>query len=386
MNEQELLDRIAQLEGREAVIAIENARLFNELEASNREVSEALEQQTAMAEVLAVIAASPADLDTVLPELAAAAAKLCQADSVVITHGSNEVRRVWKTGLGHFTLQGRPSEDPADRVPGGVAFSTNRPVLLSGPIDSWAAEFPRTAEEFRDAGVTECCLLAVPLRGAEGPVGAVVVRRHNAVPFTDRHVAIVETFASQAVIAIENARLFNELQESNANLTATIEEQKATGEVLEVISRSPTDLQRVLDDIVERAARLLDSYFAVIQQLVDGELMGVTVISNGQPGKGTLALPMRRSGFVGFPSEVAVRERRTVHTFGGPDAVEDLPQRRALRFRQARLAAEALDVAIRLPGIELPDVDQLVPLRLHEANAELLIRCRRRRLTEEPAD
>ena len=64
------------------------------------------------------------------------------------------------------------------------------------------------AKEFRDADVTECCVLAVPLRGAEGPVGAIVVERRNAVPFTDRHVAIVETFASQAVIAIENARLF----------------------------------------------------------------------------------------------------------------------------------------------------------------------------------
>jgi len=232
---------------RQAAIAIENARLIGELRERNRDVSEALELQTVMAEVLGVIAGAPADLDTVLPQLAAAAAKLCEAQSVVITHGSKDTRRVWRTDDGYHTLEGIPSEEVADRLPGGVAYATNRPVRFAGPVDTIALEYPRAAEQLRQRGASEWSVLAVPLPGAEGPTGALVVSRDNAIPFTDRHVAILETFADQAVIAIENARLFRELEERNADLAAT-------ADVLRIVSQFSTDLTDVLEAVVSRAA------------------------------------------------------------------------------------------------------------------------------------
>jgi GAF domain-containing protein len=266
----------------QAVIAIENARLFNELEERNREVSEALELQTAMAEVLEVIAGAPADLDAVLPQLAATAAKLCEAETVIITHGSSDVRRVWSTDGGYTTLEGLPSDDPADRVPGGVAFLTNRPVRWAGPLDAMTDEFPRSAAQLRELGVSEWSVIAVPVPGGGGPAGAIVVSRKNAIPFTDRHLAILETFANQAVIAIENARLFNELEARNREVSEALDQQTATSEILRAISSNPGELRSVLQSLVQIATRMSDSYAATIN-LLHGDELEMTVATDMFP-------------------------------------------------------------------------------------------------------
>ena len=209
-----LLERFAD----QALIAIENARVFNELQQCNRDVSAALELQSAIAEVLGIIAGAPAELDNVLPQLAAAAEKLCEAEFVMVAHGSSDTRRVWRSDVGHLTLAGHPSVGPDDRMPGGVAFATNRSVRIAGPIDVIAEAYPRAAAQIRTRGASAWSALAVPLPGPGGPVGSIVVSRDSATPFTDRHVSILETFADQAVIAIENARLFNQLQAKTQEL------------------------------------------------------------------------------------------------------------------------------------------------------------------------
>jgi signal transduction histidine kinase len=239
----------------QAAIAVETARARRELAQRNREVTEELETQTVMAEVLEIIAASPSDLDAVLPQLAAAAARLCEADSVVVSHGAKGVpARAWKTGVGNVSV---PSSGLGRGLPGVRAIATNAPVRFAGPVDAWASDYPDTASMLRTSGYAQAAFLAVPLRGDAGPLGTIVVGRYNAVPFTDRHVAILETFASQALIAIENARLFDELQDS-------LERETASADILRIISQSPGELERVLTVIGDAAKRLCEAEHVAI--------------------------------------------------------------------------------------------------------------------------
>src|SRR5262249_27283064 len=151
-------------------------------------------------------------------------------------------------------------------------------------------------------------------------IGALVIRRPRSEPFTDAHVTLIQTFADQAVIAIENARLFQELQASNQELTTALDRQTATGEVLEGISHSPTQLQAVFDAIVQSAARLLAAEDAVLYRVEGAEL--VVSAGSGPGADRWTAWPRRRWSLqADRPPTHAVRERRNVHI---PD-VRDLP-------------------------------------------------------------
>ena len=169
-----------------------------------------------MAQVLGIIAASPSDLDAVLPQLAGAAARLCDAASVVVAHQ----KRIWVTGVGHTAM----SRSGVGRgVPGIRAIATNAPVRYAGPIETWANEYPDAASMARAAGRRRLRCWQFPCVAMRVRCQAIVVNRYNAIPFTDGHVAILETFASQALIAIENARLFDELQARNHEITEAVE-------------------------------------------------------------------------------------------------------------------------------------------------------------------
>jgi GAF domain-containing protein len=252
----------------QAVIAIENVRLFDEVQARTEELQESLQQQTATADVLKVISRSAFDLQTILDTLVESAARLCEAEMAFIHRREGEQYRAaatfgfapefWAFMQSHPITAGRGS------IAGRVALE--RRVIQ---IEDVAVDPEYTLRQATSLA-RQHTTLGVPLLREEELIGVIVLARQRVEIFTEKQIALVATFADQAVIAIENARLFDEVQARTRDLTESLQQQTATADVLKVISRSAFDLQTVLQTLVESAARLCDADKATITRQKDG--------------------------------------------------------------------------------------------------------------------
>jgi GAF domain-containing protein len=238
----------------QAVIAIENARLLNELR-------ESLQQQTATADVLKVISRSTFDLQAVLDTLVESAVRLCEAERGLLFRRDGEIYK--SVAYYNYSREFREFHE-SHPIPPGRGTAVGRMTLEGKAVQivDLLSDPEYTFTEAQKLGQGRA-ILAVPLLREANPVGALALQRTEPRAYSGKQIELVETFADQAVIALENARLLSELRES-------LQQQTATADVLKVISRSTFDLQTVLQTLVESAARLCDADKATITRQKDG--------------------------------------------------------------------------------------------------------------------
>ena len=247
----------------QAVIAIENARLLNELR-------ESLQQQTATADVLKVISRSTFDLQPVLETLTESAAQLCDAEIAAIIREKGDAYS-WATSYGLTPGSAEALMATSLTMKPGRATVVGR-VLQDGKTVHLPDVLMDPEYQALDAQqvVGYRAILGVPLMRAGAPIGIILLMRRLPKPFTDKQIELSETFADQAVIAIENVRLFDEVQTRTRDLAESLQQQTATADVLKTISRSAFDLPTVLDALIETAARMSDADHGAITREIDG--------------------------------------------------------------------------------------------------------------------
>src|SRR6266498_2358325 len=294
--------------------------LRRDLQARNRDLTEALEQQTATSEVLRVISSSPTDVQPVFETILADAVRLCESHNGAIFKFDGEALQLaadYNTTPEFHAYQAfepfRPGRESAVRRVALERRLVHIPDVLADP-----ELVAYRSEPYRQEGMRS--VLAVPLLKETSLIGAIAIYRKEVRPFSEKQIALLETFADQAAIAIENVRLFKELEARNRDLTEALEQQTATGEILSVISSSPTDVQPVFDTIVKNAARLCEgSGCSVIR--FDGEMVhlvaqhNISAEAHDAMQRGYPRHPTRESAM-----ERAVLDSTVIHI---PDVRED---------------------------------------------------------------
>jgi signal transduction histidine kinase len=263
----------------QAVIAIENTRLLKELRARTDDLSESLEQQTATSEVLKVISSSPGELDPVFQTMLANATRICEANFGMMyryDHGAFHPAALLNVppALAKYVAD-RGSFLPPPGTPLDRLFRTREIIYIA---DGTAESNPGVPARLGGAR----SLVGVPMLKENELVGAIIIYRQEVRPFTDKQVELVRSFASQAVIAIENTRLLNELRARTDDLSESLEQQTATSEVLEIISSSAGELEPVFQKMLENATRVCGAKFGVMG-LFEGDTFRRVAVHNLPP-------------------------------------------------------------------------------------------------------
>ena len=367
----------------QAVIAIENTRLFEAEQQRTRELTESLEQQTAISEILRVISNSPADVQPVLDSVAEHAARICEAHVVDIAIVDNEVFRI-AASFGELGRLSKGEAAPLDRSSvTGSSIRDLQPVHIAD-MENAGDEFPlgrEFATRFRHRTI-----LSVPLIREGRALGAILVRRTEVRPFEQKHIALLTTFADQAAIAIENVRLFESEQQRTRELSELLEQQTATSEVLQVISSSPGDLQPVFESMLRNATQLCKAKFGTLHlheqgkvrlvaaydmpmEFSEGRARGATEPAPGGPLEGALKI----KGAVQIPDLAATDAYRQRHP-GMVDAVELGGIRTAVAVPMLKDDDEPIGViVIHRPEVALFDEKQIALLTNFAAQAVIAI-------------
>ena len=256
----------------QAVIAIENVRLFDEVQKRTDDLSEALEQQTATAEVLKVISSSPGELKPVFESILENAVRICEASFGNLLLYENEVFR-------HVALHNAPRAWAVEQQRDPIAPRRSAHFLYRVADTKQMTHIADIALENPDEPIAKVAgartLLIVPMIKENNLIGVIAIYRHEVRPFTDKQIELVKNFAAQAVIAIENTRLLNELRES-------LQQQTATADVLKVISSSPGELGTVFEAMLANATRICGAKFGTLY-LYDGDAFHAAAFHNAPP-------------------------------------------------------------------------------------------------------
>ena len=248
--------------------------------ALTRELVEARDERAAIAEVLRIISSSPGELEPVFHAMLANATRICEANfgSLMLYEGDYAFRAVAVHGTSHEYADERKREPVVRRGPGtmlGDIVESKKPVHITD-----VAMSPKLAPTLAKLGCRT--LLIVPMLKEHELVGMINIYRYFVQPFTDKQIGLLESFASQAVIAMENARLLNELRERTADLSESLQQQTAASDVLHIISRSPGDLNPVFTAILEKATRICETSFGTMY-LYQGDAFLLAAAHNAPP-------------------------------------------------------------------------------------------------------
>jgi two-component system, NtrC family, sensor kinase len=271
----------------QAVIAIENTRLLNELRQRTDDLSESLEQQTATSDVLKVISSSPGDLEPVFDAMLANATRICKAEfgTLYLSDGDSFRIATATRNAPPAYVEARKRESqirPPPDAPLGRVATTKKIVQIPdlSALQSYRERHPFVVAAVELGGFRTA--LGVPMLKENELVGSITILRQEVRPFTDKQIALVQNFAAQAVIAIENTRLLNELRQRTDDLTESLEQQTATSEVLKVISSSPGELEPVFQSMLENATRICEAKFGNLL-LYDGDAFRLTAVYGAPP-------------------------------------------------------------------------------------------------------
>jgi len=307
----------------QAVIAIENARLLNELRQS-------LEQQTATAEVLRVISSSPGELDPVFKEMLEKATQICGASfGTLLLFERNAFRRVAAYNAPHEYVQFADRE-PFIRL--DRARSLDRLTKTKEPV-----QIADMAEAEPNSPLTKLggarTYFAVPMLKENELIGAIGIYRQEVRPFTDKQIELVKNFAAQAVIAIENTRLLNELRQRTDDLSEALEQQTATSDVLKVISSSPSDLRPVFQSMLENSVRICEAKFGQMF-LCEGDK--VRAVAQLDVPAALVQEDERRGAFQPSPEGGLMRAILTKHVIHINDIMSEQPSLPVVKLGGAR--------------------------------------------------